>query len=118
MIRQNFTYDELEKAGPLFNPDHVLCQSAKVAWHCHQLVLRVERKRIELLAQVKDAHQDVRHTSTTLRLARCARNALSDTAYQAHVAADIRRCELAVLAAHDKAWAAQRALALWEATYA
>lgn len=111
LVDAGFTGPEVYAAGPLFNPEHPRCLEAKQAVRLVRLASEVDRKHNELLSQLVLAQLDVRDASANLRLARLA--ATRDYSN----AVSIRQCELAVLNAHDKLWAAQRMLQLFDFTY-
>lgn len=116
-----FTQAERRRAGPLFNPDHNLWRDARYAWRMRNLASMVERKHNEALSHLVLAKQDVKVASAILFHERLnygeqlkrgyVRDQLAFERYR------LQKHGLAVLAAHDRCWAAQRALALWEDTY-
>lgn len=121
LVDAGFTGQEVYAAGPLFNPEHPTCTEAQFAMHLHRVIGTVERKHNELLSQLVHAQQDVKEASAFLYNARLHRGSKERHGYvQAQLALEDRRiriCELAVLNAHDKLWAAQRMLQLFDFTY-
>lgn len=110
LVDAGFTGQEVYAAGPLFNPEHPRCTEAQFAMHLHRVIGTVERMEARLLMAQAHARMDVRDASANL--------------YGMRITASQRgrddmeiRAELEVLNAHDKLWAAQRMLQLFDFTY-
>lgn len=121
LVDAGFTGQEVYAAGPLFNPEHPRCVEAQQAVRIVRIASEVERKHNELLSQLVLAQMDVQAASRYLRDARLMIGDQLRRGYieeqLAHEYYVIRQRELAVLNAHDKLWAAQRMLQLFDFTY-
>jgi hypothetical protein len=106
-----FTPQEVYRAGPLFMPAHPRCKEAQQAVRMLKVAREVERKGNQLQGALVLAQQDVKQASNRLAVAR--RWSRPHPQY----AAKLSQRELEVLNAHDKLWAAQRMMALFEFTY-
>jgi hypothetical protein len=110
LVEAGFTAQEVYKAGPLFNPQHPVCLEAKQAVALLKVAREVERMGNRLMSQLVLARMDVRDASAQLWALRYTSSQRGRDYFEA-------RAELAVLDAHDKLWAAQRMVALFEFTY-
>lgn len=122
-----FSMQEVYGSGPLFNPEHPRCIEAKQAVRLVRLASEVDRKHNELLSQLVLAQQDVKLASRRLHEIRQNYDWIVEHENMHHVVTGVdtyknpptllRARELAVLNAHDKLWAAQRMLQLFDFTY-
>lgn len=121
-----FTRSELAKAGPLFDPESLSRLDAVRALNAWKLVERVMLKRSELLGELNAAQSHVRVCSKLLddvrkapmmQLARTLPRTHISPTYAYERAVHCRKLELDVLSSHDRLWAAQRGVAMWDHVY-
>lgn len=111
----------MAQAGPLYNPSHPKCKQAMYAVEVYRLAVEVFQKHDELRHNLIEACKGTNKASAILYHERLhyseqlkrgyVRDQLAMERYNLH------RYELAVIAAHDKVWAAQRAIELHLFTY-
>lgn len=123
MNDHTFTRSELAKAGPLFNPASALRLDAQHALNAWKLVERVMNKRSELMHELKSAINHAKLCSAQLDHARKTAGMVYyrsvprrlDPEHGMKVAT--QQLELDVLSSHDRLWAAQRGVAMWDHVY-
>lgn len=118
---RGWTAAEMAQAGPLYNPSHPKCKQAMYAVEVYRLAVEVFQKHDELNHNLIVAKQEMAKASSSLRGVRANIHYQLKKGYiraqLAHEYYVIRQRELAVIAAHDKVWAAQRAIELHLFTY-
>lgn len=121
MPMYKFTFSELAKAGLLFHPESRVRADTLVALRNWRLVEDVMNKRNELLGELNAARSHARVCSAQLDLARktgartVPRPIAADGSRYTHQS--IKQFELDVLSSHDRLWAAQRGVAMWDHVY-
>lgn len=118
---RGWTAAEIAKAGPLYNPSHPKCKQAMHAVEVYRLAVEVFQKHDELNHNLIVAKREMHKASAVLYHERLHYSEQLKRGYVRDQLAmeryNLRRYELAVIAAHDKVWAAQRAIELHLFTY-
>jgi hypothetical protein len=127
MKLDHFTYTDFAKAGPLFHAESSVRRMAEQALRYRKQAQVALDKRDELLGELYSAQSYAKLRSRILS------NARTDGGVNRAVARSLPRLlpashdvdnkhlcrdlELAVLSAHDRLWAAQRGVAMWNHVY-
>lgn len=120
---EHFTYTDFAKAGPLFHAESSVRRMAEHAMRYRKQAQVVLDKRDELINELIAARTDVKLRSHMLHGARTASGMVYNRSVprrlppQAGNRAATRQLELDVLSAHDRLWAAQRGVAMWNHVY-